>query len=222
MEAVAAGRLDEAEALFKQVLEKAPDLAARTTTSATSTHAHEGLAGAEAEFKRRSSCSPTAATLHGARRRLPGTDRRTQASSCCRRSSKFRAGRRRSSYDAGIAYLNSARTPRREAALREGARARPSRSRPLLPRNARRGAGKVDEAVAPPHDLPVATGQNPQNLETASRLLEAIKKPQVLAVARRAGGASVAAGASRRVTVKGSRRHSCRPEISSRTVITSS
>jgi tetratricopeptide (TPR) repeat protein len=179
MEAVAAGRLDEAEALFKQVLEKAPDLAAAHYNLGHIHTRKKDWPAAEAEFKRAIELQPDRSDAYTALAVVyQETDRRPQAielmsgaNSKFERDATFQ-------YASGIAYLNAGENALAQAAFVKARDLDPSRVEVhYYLATLAVGAGKVDEAVAHLTTYLSLTGQNPQNLETARRLLEAIKKP---------------------------------------------
>jgi Tfp pilus assembly protein PilF len=178
MEAVGGGRLDEAEALFKQVLEKAPDLApARYNLGHIYTRRKDWPA-AEAEFKRVIELQPERGDAYTALAVVyQETNRGPQAVELISGAGSRFEQDAAFQYAAGIAYLNAGDNALAQAAFVKARDLDPSRVEAhYFLATLAVGAGKVDEAVAHLTTYLSLTGQNPQNLETARRLLEALKK----------------------------------------------
>ena len=178
MEAVAAGRLDEAEALFKQVLEKAPELAAAHYNLGHIHTRKKDWPAAEAEFKRATELQPDRSDAYTAlavvyqetNRRQEAVELLSGAGARFEQDATFQ-------YAAGIAYLNGGDPALAQAAFVKAKELDPSRVEvDYYLATLAVGAGKVDEAVSHLTKYLSLTGQNPQNLETARRLLDALKK----------------------------------------------
>jgi tetratricopeptide (TPR) repeat protein len=178
MEATGAGRLDESEALFKQVLEKAPDLAvAHYNLGYVYTKKKEWPA-AEAEFKKAIELQPDRSDSYAALSALyEATGRSAEAVQLLTGASERFAGDAAFQYVSGIAYLNAGESARAEAALRKARELDPGRVEALYYLGTLAvGAGRIDEATSQLEAYVAATGQNPKNLETARKLLEALQK----------------------------------------------
>jgi len=179
MEAVSASRLDEAEALFKQILEGAPDLAVARYNLGYIHSRKKDWPSAEAEFRRvielqpdRSDAYSALAVVYEATgRRREAVELLSVASSRFERDAAFQ-------YSSGIVYLNGGDSALAEAALQKALEVDPSKveARYYLGTLAV-GGGRTEEAVAHLQAYLSLSGQNPQNLETARKLLEALKKP---------------------------------------------
>jgi Tfp pilus assembly protein PilF len=178
MEATTAGRLDESEALFKQILEKAPGLAVAHYNLGYVYTRKKDWPAAEAEFKkaielqpdRSDTYSALAAVYEATSRRSEALELLSSAGSRFEQDAAFQ-------FNAGIAYLNSGDNARAEAALLKARELDPSKVEVHYYLGTLAvGAGRVDQAVVHLKTYLSASGQNPQNLETAKRLLQAIEK----------------------------------------------
>jgi Flp pilus assembly protein TadD len=180
MEATRAGRLDESEALFKQVLEKAPDLAVAHYNLGYLYTKKKDWAGAEAEFKRVIELQPERsdayvaleAVYEASGRREEGLKLLTEASSRFQGDATFQ-------FAFGVACLNAGQSELAAAALRRARELDPSRVEALYYLGTLAvGAAHVEEAIGHLEAYVSATGQDPQNLATAQKLLETLKKPR--------------------------------------------
>jgi tetratricopeptide (TPR) repeat protein len=179
MAAVSAGQLDEGAALFKQVLEVTPDLAVARYNLGYIYSRKKDWPAAEAEFRRVIELQPERSDTYSALAVvLQATDRRPEAVELLSAaSSKFErdAGFQ---YNTGIAYLNAGETALSEAALRKARDLDPARVEThYYLATLAVGAGRVEEATSALQTYLSLSGQDPQNLETARKLLEALKKP---------------------------------------------
>jgi thioredoxin-like negative regulator of GroEL len=179
MEATSAGRLDESEALFKQILDAAPDLAAARYNLGYVYSRKKNWPAAEAEFRRVIELQPERSDTYSALAAVYEATGRTgeavellsAASPRFERDAAFQ-------FAAGVAFLNAGDTPRAEAALRKARDLDPARVEAYYHLGTLAvGGGRIDEAVAHLQTYLSLSGQNPQNLETARKLLEALGKP---------------------------------------------
>jgi predicted Zn-dependent protease len=180
IEATRAGRLDESEALFKQILEKAPDLAVAHYNLGYLYTRKKDWPGAEAEFKRVIELQPErsdtyaglAAVYEASGRREEGLKLLTEAGPRFEGDAAFQ-------FILGVACLNAGQSEVATAALRKARELDPSRVEALYFLGTLAvGAGHVEEAIGHLEAYVAATGQNPQNLATAQKLLETLKKPR--------------------------------------------
>lgn len=180
MEATRAGRLDESEALFKQVLEQAPDLAAARYNLGYLYTKKKDWPAAEAEFKRVIELQPERSDTYAALAAVyEASGKRDEAMKLLTEASSRFAGDAAFQFTLGVACLNANQSELAEAALRKVRELDPSRVEALYYLGTLAiGAGRVDEAVAQLETYVSATGQNPQNLATAQKLLETLKKPR--------------------------------------------
>ena len=179
VEAASAGRLDESEALFKEVLEVAPDLAVARYNLGYLYTKTQSWTAAEAEFRRVIELQPErsdtyaalAAVYEASGRRDEAVKLLSGASTRFERDAAFQ-------FTLGIACLNAGESTIAEAAL--------LRARDLDPSKVEThyylgtlaiGAGRVQEAIGRLETYVSLSGQNPQNLATARKLLETLKKP---------------------------------------------
>jgi tetratricopeptide (TPR) repeat protein len=179
MEATSAGRLDESEALFKQVLEKVPDLAvARYNLGYVYTRKKDWPA-AEVEFKRAIELQPERSDSYAALAGLyEATDRPAAAVELLAAASPRFESDAAFQFSSGVAYLNAGDSARAEAALRKARDLDPSRIETHYYLGTLAvGGGRIEEAVTHLQTYLSQSGQNPQNLETARKLLEALQKP---------------------------------------------
>ena len=180
MEATNAGRLDESEALFKQILEKAPALAAAHYNLGYVYTKKKDWPAAEAEFKRVVELQPDRSDAYTALAAVyDATSRRDEAISLLSgAASRFEqdAGFQ---FNTGIAYLNNGQSDLAEAALLKAKELDPSRVEThYYLATLAVGNGRVDQAIAYLQAYLGMSGQNPQNKETATKLLQALQKKQ--------------------------------------------
>jgi tetratricopeptide (TPR) repeat protein len=179
MEATGAGRLDDGEAIFKEILEKAPDLAVARYNLGYIYSRKKDWTAAEAEFKRVIELQPDRSDTYAALAVVyESTGRRQDAVALLSAASPRFEQDASFQYNAGVTYMNGGDSALAEAAL--------VKARDLDPTKVEThyylgtlavGAGKIDEAVSHLTTYLSLSGQNPKNLETAKKLLEAIKKP---------------------------------------------
>lgn len=178
MEATTAGRLDESETLFKQILEKAPGLAVAHYNLGYVYTRKKDWPAAEEEFKKAIELQPDRSDTYSALAAVyEATSRRTEALELLSSASPRFEQDAAFQFSAGIAYLNSGDSARSEAALLKARELDPSKVEVHYYLGTLAvGAGKVDQAVVHLKTYLSLSGQNPQNLETAKKLLQAIEK----------------------------------------------
>ena len=178
MVAVKAGRLDEAEALFKEVIEKFPDLAGAHYNLAYVYQQRKDWKSAEAEYLRVAELQPTrsdAVIALSACRELDGrgpegVEGLLKAAPAFEQDARFL-------YALGVTCVNTGRTKEAADAFHKLQALDPANPESYFHLGTMAvGENKVPEAVAQLEKYISMTGQNPQNLELAKRLLPAIKK----------------------------------------------
>lgn len=179
LEATREGRLDESEALFKQVLERVPDLAAAHYNLGYVYSRKKHWPAAEAEFQKAIELQPERSDAYAALALVyEATNRRGEAVKLLSDASSRFEQDAAFQYNAGVAFVNAGEPGLAEASLLKARELDPSRvEADYYLGTLAVGGGRIQEAVGYLEGYVSATGQNPQNLETARRLLEALKKP---------------------------------------------
>jgi predicted Zn-dependent protease len=178
VEATKAGNLDEAEGLYKQVLEKVPNLAEAHYNLGQIYVRKKDMDAAEESFRKVVELQPQKADSYIALAAIldmkgkggDAVDLLSQASPSFEQDVKFQ-------FALATTSLNAGRNAEAEAALRK--------VQALDPANAEShfhlgtllvGENKVPEAVTELEKYISASGQDPRNLETAKKLVAALKK----------------------------------------------
>jgi tetratricopeptide (TPR) repeat protein len=179
IEATRTGRLDESAALFKQVLETAPDLAAARYNLGYVYSRQKNWPAAEAEFKRVIELEPQRSDTYAALAAVYAATGRTAEAVELLSSAAPRfetdAGFQ---FTAGVAYLNAGESARAEAALKKAVELDASKVEAHYYLGTLAvGNGKVEEAVGHLETYLSAAPENAPNRGTATGLLEALKKP---------------------------------------------
>lgn len=179
LEATRAGRLDESEALFKEVLEKVPNLAAAHYNLGYVYSRKKDWPAAEAEFQKTIELQPERSDTFAALALVyEATDRRAEAVKLLSEASSRFEQDASFQYNAGVAFVNAGEAGLAEASLLKARELDPSRAEASYYLGTLAvGKGQIEEAVAYLESYLAASGQNPQNLTTATKLLEALKKP---------------------------------------------
>jgi tetratricopeptide (TPR) repeat protein len=179
MEAVGAGRLDEGEALFKQILEGAPDLAVAHYNLGYIYSQRKDWPAAEKEFRMVIELQPDRSDTYSALAAvLEATGRGPEAIALLSSAGPRFESDAAFQFTSGVAYLNAGENALAEAAFRTTRELDPSKVEALYYLGTLAvGGGRVEEAASHLEAYLSATGQNPRNLETARKLLEALKKP---------------------------------------------
>jgi len=178
MEATREGRLDEGVALYKEILEEAPELAVARYNLGYIYTRKEDWGAAEAEFRRVIDLQPErsdtfialAAVYEATGRRDEALELLSAASSRFEQDATFQ-------FSLGIAYLNAGEGNLAEAALRKARDLDSSRVEAYYYLGTLAiGNGQLPEAIAELETYVSLSGQNPQNLATAEKLLVTLKK----------------------------------------------
>jgi len=180
MEATRDGRLDEGVALYEQILEEAPDLAVARYNLGYIYTRQQDWPAAEAEFQKVIELQPersdTYIALGGV---YEATGRRDEALALLSSASARFGQDATFQYSLGIAYLNAGQTRLAEEALRKVRDLDPSMPEAYYYLGTLAiGNGQVPEAVAELEKYVSLSGQNPQNLATAEKLLATLKKKE--------------------------------------------
>jgi Flp pilus assembly protein TadD len=178
MEATSAGRLDESEALFKEVLAAAPDLAGAHYNLGYVYKEKKDWTAAEAEFRRVIELQPERSDAYAALavvyeksgRRDEAVKLLSEASSRFEQDAAFQ-------FTLGVVCLNAGESGLAEAAFKKARDLDPSRVEAnYYLGTIAVGAGQVEEAVGLLEKYVSLSGQDPQNLATARKLIETLKK----------------------------------------------
>jgi len=178
VEAVKAGRMDEAEALFKEVLAKFPDLGGAHYNLGYVYQVRKDWKSAEAEYLRVTELQPTRSDAFVALAAIRELDGRSpeavaglmQAAPSFPEDAKFL-------FALGITCLNAGRSAEAADAFRKLQTVDPANPEPYFHLGTIAvGENRVPDAVAQLEKYVSMTGQDPRNLETAKRLLAALKK----------------------------------------------
>jgi Flp pilus assembly protein TadD len=178
VEATKAGNLDDAEALFKQVLEGAPNLPEAYYNLGQIYVRKKDIESAEASFRKVVELQPQkadsyialAAVLGASGKGQDAVDLMKQASPTFEQDVKFQ-------FAYATTSLNAGRNDEAEGALRKVQALDPASPEAYFHLGTLHvGENKVAEAVAELEKYVSLTGQDPRNLETAKKLIAALKK----------------------------------------------
>jgi Flp pilus assembly protein TadD len=178
VEATKAGNLDEAEALFKQVLEGAPNLPEAYYNLGQIYVRKKDIESAESSFRKVVELQPQkpdsyialAALLGATGKGQEAVDLMKQTSPTFDQDAKFQ-------FAYATTSLNAGRNDEAEAALRKVQALDPANPEAYFHLGTLHvGENKVTEAVAELEKYVSLTGQDPRNLETARKLIAALKK----------------------------------------------
>jgi tetratricopeptide (TPR) repeat protein len=178
VEATKAGNLDEAESLYKQVLEALPNLPEAHYNLAQIYVRKKDMESAEASFRKVVELQPQKADSYIALAALLGSsgksqeavDLMAQAAPSFEQDAKFQ-------FAFATTSLNAGRNREAEAALQKVQALDPSNAEPYFHLGTLHvGENKVSEAVAELEKYVSLSGQDPRNLETARKLIAALKK----------------------------------------------
>ncbi len=178
VEAVKAGHMDEAEALFKEVVGKFPDLGGAHYNLGYVYQVRKDWKSAEAEYQRVTELQPTRSDAFIALAAVRDLDGRSpealagliQAAPSFPEDAKFL-------YAFGITCLNAGRSAEATDAFRKLQTVDPANAEPYFHLGTIAvGENRVPDAVAHLEKYVSMAGQNARNLETAKRLLAVLKK----------------------------------------------
>jgi tetratricopeptide (TPR) repeat protein len=177
VEAVKAGQLDVAEGLFKEVLVKFPDLAGAHYNLGYIYQTRKDWKGAEAEFKRVTELQPTrsdafialAAVREMDGRGQEGLDELLKSAPAFDQDAKFQ-------YALGVTCADAGRPVEAAEAFKKVEALDPANPESQFQLGILAvSANRVPEALSRLEKYVSLTGQDPQHLETAKRLLVALK-----------------------------------------------
>jgi tetratricopeptide (TPR) repeat protein len=180
MEATRAGRLDEGEALYEEILEKAPNLAEVHFNLGVLYRKKEDWAAAEAEFKKVIELQPDKSDTYSALAAVyDATGRSDEALDVLAGAGLRFQEDALFQFNLGVTCLNAGQTAQAAAAFRRARELDSSRVEALFYLGTLAiGGGDVEEAVGHLETYVSLSGQNPQNLETAEQLLVTLKTAQ--------------------------------------------
>jgi tetratricopeptide (TPR) repeat protein len=180
VEATKAGQLDEAEALYKEVLAKLPDLAGAHYNLGYIYQTKKDWKAAETEFVKVSELQPTRSDAFIALAAIRELDGRAQegietllkAAPTFEQDAKFQ-------YALGMTSMNQGRPAEATEAFKKLQTLEPENPESYFHLGTIAvGANNVPEALAQLEKYVSLTGQKPQNLEIAKGLITALKKPK--------------------------------------------
>lgn len=180
VEAAKAGRLEEAEGLYREILVTAPNTPEVHHNLGTIYRRRKDWPAAEASFRKVIELQPDrpdgytalAAMLEASGAPEKGLAVLTEAAPKFEQDGRFQ-------FQLAIAYTNAGRAQDATAAFRKAAALDPSNLEILFYLGtAAVGRNDIAEAVANLEKYVAATGQNPENLATAQQLLKALKRPK--------------------------------------------
>jgi tetratricopeptide (TPR) repeat protein len=177
VEASRAGNLDEAEKLYKEILEKLPDLGEVHYNLGRLYLRKNDVASAEAELRRASELMSTRPDAYLALAAAYGLENKTTeaADVLLQVKDKF-ADDAKFQYILGTKLIDAGRSDQAAAALRKAIQLDPSIVEAHYHlASVAVGQNKVTEAIAELEKYLSMSGQDPQNLETAKALLKALK-----------------------------------------------
>jgi tetratricopeptide (TPR) repeat protein len=177
VEASRAGDLDEAERLYREILEKLPDLGEIHYNLGHVYVRKKDLASAETAFRRAVELLPErvdsylalSAVYASADKTQEAADLMTEAKEKFAEHAKFQ-------YALGVAALNAGRSDEAAAAFRRTVELEPANPEPHFYLGSLAvGQNKVKDALAALDKYVSMSGQDPQNLQTAKDLLVALR-----------------------------------------------
>jgi tetratricopeptide (TPR) repeat protein len=178
-EAARAGRLDESEELYKQVLEKAPDLAEAHFNLGVVYEQKKDWPAAEAELKQVLELQPDKSDTYSALAAVYNETGRSEEALAILSDAQTRfAGDPMFQYNLAVTSLNAGHSALATAAFTKALELDPSKLEAHYWLGTLAiGDSRVEDAVAHLETYVSGTGQNPQNLATAQKLLETLKAP---------------------------------------------
>ena len=178
VEAVMAGRLEEAEGLFKEVLGKFPDLAGAHYNLGYVYQLRKDWKSAETEYQRVTELQPEKSDAFIALTAIRELDGRgPEAVDAMLRAAPAFPQDARFLYALGITCVNAGRSAEGADAFRKLQAVDPANTEPYFHLGTIAvGENRVADAISQLEKYVSMTGQDPHNLETAKRLLEVLKK----------------------------------------------
>jgi Tfp pilus assembly protein PilF len=178
VEATRAGNLDEAEKLYKEILEKLPNLAEIHYNLGRVYVAKKDLDSAEASFRKVVELQPEKPDGFIALAALLGANGKTQeAADLLIQAGPTFEGNAMFQFVLGTTCINAGKSQPAAAALRKVIALDPANVEPHFYLGTLAvGENKVADAIAELDKFVAGTGQNPQDLATAKKLLEVLKK----------------------------------------------
>ncbi len=178
VEATRAGNLDEAEKLYKEILEKLPNLAEIHYNLGRVYVAKKDLDSAEASFRKMVELQPEKPDGFIALAALLGANGKTQeAAVLLIQAGPTFEGNAMFQFVLGTTCVNAGKSQPAAAAFRKVVALDPANVEPHFYLGTLAvGENKVADAVAELDKYVAGTGQNPQDLATAKKLLEVLKK----------------------------------------------
>jgi cytochrome c-type biogenesis protein CcmH/NrfG len=177
VEASRAGNLDDAERFYKEILEKLPDLAEVHYNLAYVYVRKNDLDSAEAAFKKAAELKPQRAdafialgALYGTRGKTKeGADLMLAAAPNFEQDARFQ-------FVLGTTCVNAGQSPAAATAFRKVIALDPNNAEPhFYLGTIAVGENKVADALAELQKYVAASGQDPQNLATAKKLIDVLK-----------------------------------------------
>jgi Flp pilus assembly protein TadD len=178
MEATRAGRLDEGEALYKEILGKAPNQPEVHFNLGILYQKKKDWAAAEAELKKVIELQPDKSDTYSALAAVyDATGRSEQALAVLAEASSRFQDDALFQYNFGVTCLNAGQSEQAAAAFRKARELDPSKVEALYYLGTLAiGSGDVQQATAHLESYVSLSGQNPQNLARAQKLLETLKQ----------------------------------------------
>jgi len=177
IEATKAGHLDEAEAVYKELLTKAPDLPEAHFNLGYVYRLKKDWAASEAEYRRVIQLQPDKVDSYSSlvavyeENGQPEKARELLSGAAARFENDARF-----QFNLGVSDLNTGRSDEAEAAFRKAAALDPGNIEVHFHLGTIAvGKGKTDEAVRELEAYVAGSGQKPQNLATARAILKALK-----------------------------------------------
>jgi cytochrome c-type biogenesis protein CcmH/NrfG len=178
VEATRAGNLEEAEKLYKEILDRLPNLAEIHYNLGRVYVAKKDLDSAEASFRKVVELQPEKVEGFIALAALFGANGKTQeAADLLIQAGPTFEGNAMFQFVLGTTCINAGRSQPAAAALRKVIALDPANVEPHFYLGTLAvGENKVADAIAELDKFVAGTGQNPQDLATAKKLLEVLKK----------------------------------------------
>ena len=178
VEATRAGNLEEAEKLYKEILDKLPNLAEIHYNLGRVYVAKKELDSAEASFRKVVELQPEKAEGFIALAALFGANGKTQeAADLLIQAGPTFEGNAMFQFVLGTTCINAGKSQPAAAAFRKVIALDPANVEPHFYLGTLAvGENKLADAIAELEKFVAGTGQNPQDLATAKKLLEVLKK----------------------------------------------